>query len=255
MMNTTFIKISLIIFVFLALLISLFPPFEFGNEKLRTLHERESYSDIANKLPVKRYDFIFNDNKKDISLDSNYIRKYFNNKESLEYYKKLWSDSKFEFSRSVDSFFTPKGFIYPLFLNERYPTGVRKINYRLNYKDFGLDNRQISEFSSNDEIMEWKHKEGYDDLIKEAINYIYVRKEYEKEPDNWWWNLFYHFDSAGKYDAYNISKPVYYLLDRNLIWSELVVEYILAILISVISGYLIHKFVPEKLRLKFNQVQ
>jgi hypothetical protein len=220
MLKIPFLKVSAIIFVILALLISLFPPFNFGNG-------------------IKQYDFLFNGIKKDISLDSNNIQQYFHDKESLEYYKKLWSGSKFEFSRSVDSFFTRSGFIYPLFLNERYPNGVRKLNDKLNYKDFGLDKRQqISEFGNNDDLRPWKQTEN-EDLYKNAINYIYVKKEYEKEPNIWQLVPLYHFDSAGKYDVYNVSNPVYYLLERKILLSELLVEYIIAMLISLLSGYLI----------------
>jgi hypothetical protein len=63
-----FIKASLAIFVLLAIIISLFPPFEFGDEKLRTLEERNLYYSIADKLPIKEYSFIFSDNKKKFDL-------------------------------------------------------------------------------------------------------------------------------------------------------------------------------------------
>lgn len=57
-----FIKKSLEIFVFLAIIISLFPPFEFHLAK-------EEYHGTSHVLPVKKYDFLFGDGKKLVDLD------------------------------------------------------------------------------------------------------------------------------------------------------------------------------------------
>lgn len=51
------LKIAVIIFIPLAILLSLFPPYYWGNEKIRTLSERIR-SDIAEQLPIKSYSFI-----------------------------------------------------------------------------------------------------------------------------------------------------------------------------------------------------
>ena len=106
MKENTFIKISAAIFILLAVIISLFPPFEFGNEKLKTISERRINSDIADKLPVKKYDFILGSNKKYIFLKYNYYTTLkFYHRDSLNYYKSLWGDDKFIFDNSsVDSF-------------------------------------------------------------------------------------------------------------------------------------------------------
>jgi hypothetical protein len=269
--KNTFIKISAALFVFFSLIISLFPPFEFGNEKLRTLQERNANSKIIDTLPIKQYDFIFHNNKKYFVLDSTGFQKLLA-KESLEFYKEKWKDKEFKFIRSIDSFFTAKGFLYPIFSNERYENGSRKINTKLNYKEYGLVilHQRLDEMPSNyfinySEVFkhqmlspqeEWmlnqqqhfiksKMKETDpsledDDFIKNAINYWDVKREYEKEP-YWNWTILFHFDSSGKYEEYNITQPVYYLLDRNILFNELLVEYILALFVSLVTGYIIQK--------------
>jgi len=69
----------LVIFAFLVIIISLFPPFEFGNEVINNLNKgtladlESNNSDLA-KLPIKGYDFIFNGDKKSFHLDNkNYL--------------------------------------------------------------------------------------------------------------------------------------------------------------------------------------
>lgn len=80
-------KIGLIVFLLLAVIISLFPPFEFDNERLRKLQEKErdSYFSISEEAPFESYDFIFNHDKKYIKLYShnNYS---FSNAKTVNYY-------------------------------------------------------------------------------------------------------------------------------------------------------------------------
>ena len=265
-------KIGIIIFIPLAIIISLFPPFEFGNEKLRTLSERKINSKIVGILPIKEYDFIFNSNKKYFALDSTIFYKLFAI-DSVEFYKEKWNDKKFQFDHSIDSFFTAKGFLYPTFLKERYNNGVRKLNVNLNYKDYGLVNirYRLDEMPKNysinyDEVFknqvlspqqQWmlNHQEKFitdkmkrtdpsiedADFIKDAVNYWDVRSEYNKEPFYWNWSIFFHFDSSAKYDAYNITQPVYYLLDRKLLISELLINHLLAFFVTIGIGLLFVK--------------
>ena len=272
-----FIKFSTAIFILLSVIISLFPPFEFGNEKKRTLSERRNNSKIVDKLPIKKYDFIFNDNKKYFALDSTIFNKIFP-KDSVEPYKEKWSDKKFQFVSSIDSFFTAKGFLFPTLLNERYKNGKRKINNKLNYKEYGLvdlryslDRLPTNYVINYDEVFkhpalspqeEWKFNQTGKlindemkkndplvedaDFIKEAINYWDVKREYEKEPFNWNWGVFFHFDSAGNYEKYNITQPEYYSLERKILLSEFFIEYILAFFVSIIFGYLIQKIKSRK---------
>jgi hypothetical protein len=245
-MSTPFIKISLIIFIFLALIISLFPPFEFGNEKLRTLHERNTYSDIAEKLPIKKYDFILNDNKKNIILGSYIFLQKFYNKDSLNFYKDKWSDKIFNFdSTSVDSFFTAKRVLFPFIVNKMDSDKRKKILTLLKWSNFNWKgNYEWMNDNYNKYGRFFKYND--DETDKDAINFNQVKNDYEKSPNNWDYKYLEVFDSTKKYDAFDITQPVYYLLERNLIWSELLVEYILAVLISIISGYIIQRFIPGK---------
>lgn len=64
----------LIILMLLILIVTLFPPYSWGNEKLRTLSERNLLSfNYAYNLPIKEYDFIFNPVKKNFQIDNNSI--------------------------------------------------------------------------------------------------------------------------------------------------------------------------------------
>lgn len=58
----------------LVLLTTLFPPYSWGDEKLRTISERNRFSNYYSyNLPIKEYDFIFNPVKKDFIIDNNNI--------------------------------------------------------------------------------------------------------------------------------------------------------------------------------------
>ena len=74
-MNTNyFIKTSFVIFILLGFLISFFPPFEFGNEILRSFPKDEMTEVLMNpvfsKFPIKRYDFLFSSNKEYFHIKS-----------------------------------------------------------------------------------------------------------------------------------------------------------------------------------------
>ena len=69
--RNSLINTIMAIFISIAVIISLFPPFEFGNEMLRGLNHNAIayYSNTKNgsifiSFPIKEYDFIFNSNKK-----------------------------------------------------------------------------------------------------------------------------------------------------------------------------------------------
>jgi hypothetical protein len=225
MKKIPFINVSAIIFILLALLISLFPPFEFGNEKQNPF--KGEY-----KLPVKKYDFILGDNKKDIILDYISFTKKFYNRDSLESYRDKWRDRKFDFVQtSIDSFFTQRRvlFLIPEKLRTSYPDFHISDSY--NFPD------------NSDKIV----KVNKDEKNTDAINYNDVKTEYNKHPNNWDYESIKIFDSIKKYDKYKITEPVYYSLERKILSSELFVEYILAILISLISGFLIQRLIPIKL--------
>lgn len=61
-------------FIILSFIISLFPPYSWGDEKLRTQNERQRVSYYyENKIPFKQYDFLFNDIKKEFPIGKNKV--------------------------------------------------------------------------------------------------------------------------------------------------------------------------------------
>lgn len=66
--------ILILSFIILSLIISLFPPYSWGDEKLRTQRERQRVNYyFENKIPFKQYDFLFNDIKKEFTIGKNKI--------------------------------------------------------------------------------------------------------------------------------------------------------------------------------------
>lgn len=68
-------KIPIIIFLVLILFITLFPPFSWGDERIITEKERNKYYYKFDKqayeiFPIKQYDFIFSNSKKEITSDN-----------------------------------------------------------------------------------------------------------------------------------------------------------------------------------------
>lgn len=67
-------KILIGSFILLSVVISLFPPFSWGDERLRTLSERQTtHYYLKDKIPVKEYNFLFNDLKKEFIFDNSKI--------------------------------------------------------------------------------------------------------------------------------------------------------------------------------------
>jgi len=203
-----FIKISAVIFILLAVIISLFPPFEFSRRNIS---------------PVKKYDFIFSTNKKNIILDYHNFQKKFYRLDTLAYYKALWKDAKFSFYRiSVDTFYTARKFLFKKHTESKRPKwSGEKWNPEIEQKSYT--------------------KVRYNDNVEDAVNYNKVKNKYLNSPNNWDFKYITQYDSAKKYDEYNISKPIYYSLSRKMLLGELLVEYILACLISISVGYLISR--------------
>lgn len=220
----------------LALLISLFPPFEFGENNTKTIPDKGGNSDIseiADKLPIKKYDFIFNNNKKSIVLDSNTFTPKFYSKDSIELKRKEWSNKRIEFEGEFNE---------PIYSDK---TVLFKTTHPYKEKWIYINGKRTKIFQKNGINYPIDFDPHFTDQW--AINYNEVKKEYDKSPNNWDTKDVNTFDSVRKYYKYNVTEPVYYLLDRKLILSELFVEYIIAILLSIISGYLIQRFIPEKL--------
>lgn len=77
------------------------------------MQERRINSEIADKLPIKKYDFIFGDVKKNFGLTYSYFTKKFYFKDTLAYYKNLWKASNFEFLyTTTDTVLTCYKFLY-----------------------------------------------------------------------------------------------------------------------------------------------
>ncbi|MGD1006042.1 MAG: hypothetical protein ABR980_02285 [Ignavibacteriaceae bacterium] len=258
MEKNNFIKASIAIFIFLGIIISLFPPFEFG---------RSSYN-----LPIKKYDIIFGSIKKYIIVSYDTLQLKFYNLDSLEYYKgyykNLWGDCDFILRQtSTDTFYTTHKFLFKKSAGSKsglMPIGIKIEDGAKYTKDkdgywqyAGISDQPseqsapVSRFgNTSDKIIEiygdkfTRDKDGnlrlienYDDKVEDAINYNEVRNDYEKSPRNWDFKYVKIIDSVKKYDEYTVAKPVYYLLDRKIILNELFVEYILAFFISIILGY------------------
>ncbi|MCL5029038.1 MAG: hypothetical protein M1480_08470 [Bacteroidetes bacterium] len=67
-------KILIGSFILLSIVISLFPPFSWGDEKLRTISERQTiHYYLEDKIPVKEYDFLFNDLKKEFIFSNSKV--------------------------------------------------------------------------------------------------------------------------------------------------------------------------------------
>lgn len=214
-----FIKTSIAIFVFLGIVISLFPPFEFS---------KRNYI-----KPIKHYDFIFGSNEKNIAVGQETLFKKFYNSDTLYYYKNLWNESDFNlYKSSTDTFFTVRKFLF----KQKMPNNKKKSWI---IKGDIMDEQAFNEaFSGN------FYNTKYDNL--EAINYDKVKDEYLKSPKNWGYHWVNTVDSVKKYDEYKITYPTYRLLDRKILFGELMVEYILAFFISIIVGYLISIFISRK---------
>ncbi len=240
MNKNIFVKASAAIFVFLALIISLFPPYEFGNEKIRTLSERRLNRKIIEKLPIKSYDFIISSNKKYFPLDHYNFTKKFYDQDSIKYYEDLWGDKLFSLHKiSVDTFLTASGILYKS--EGPMPDGYRK-NTDVDpsfYRTHGVWENPL--FKTRDDSRE-KNR-----VIKYEISDTDGKKEYEKSPRDWGYKYVYKFDSSKKYYEFTITQPVYYLLNREILLSELIIEYTLAFLISAVVGFIPRFFYYNKM--------
>lgn len=264
MNKNSFIKISAAVFIFLAIGISLFPPFEFGNEKLRTLSERKLNPKIVDKLPIKEYDFIFSSNKKYFALSSYDFIKQFYSRDTAKYYENLWSDKLFKFiGESVDTFLTASRFIYQRWTENDWIKNNKGRIKRHRY-DFSPLNDEIGiekkkkEKTTFDFISIFEGQYTYwiddsriirfnrDETNRDAVNFIDVKDKYESAPQLWDYKYEYKIDSIKKYYEYSITQPEYYLLKREILFAELVIEYILAFFVSLIIGFIIPKIGSTK---------
>jgi hypothetical protein len=262
--KNTFVKISLTIFVFLSLIISLFPPFEFG----RAYSVNARKGTMFDRLPIKQYDFIFNSNRKNFALFGEgglccrRFKKGDSTEKLLEYYKDRWPYPKVEYVYSVDSFFTAERVLFRDTTKQKFyfdESADSQIEERINQIDVPAKGYKLESILELGEWGEAQNKYVYHEINgkniikyylpetnKDAINYNEILSEYNKIPNDWSYKYVLKFDSSGKYLVYKLTEPMIYLLDRDLLLSELLVEYILALFVSIIGGYLIQRFVFRK---------
>lgn len=68
------LKPAVFIFLILSSFITLFPPFQWGVERLRTIEERKTSQNIfSDNLPIKEYNFIFSSSKKEFTVNNNTV--------------------------------------------------------------------------------------------------------------------------------------------------------------------------------------
>lgn len=77
-------KTGLIIFLFLSTIISLFPPFEWGNEKFKTEKDRIINRNFLERLPIKNYDLLFASKKKYFLIGGNNYEQKIYNEEKID---------------------------------------------------------------------------------------------------------------------------------------------------------------------------
>lgn len=228
-------RVGIIIFIPLAILLSLFPPYYWGNEKIRTLSERRR-SDIDDQLPIKSYDLLFGSNKKLFKLGSyTFTNKYYENEfNSLD---KILSDATgFKFISGIDTFSTKLSYAYKMTDAEKI--GVLK-EEQAKYKQSQRRGRNSRQKIFN--FVNWR-----DFSVEHADNFEIIKHEYLKAPNDWNTRWVNKIDSVKSFRNYTIKKPNYYLLGREIILSELFINYLLAFFLSTGLGLLFVKFKERK---------
>ena len=82
--------------------------------------------------------------------------------------------------------------------------------------------------------------------ITNAENYSEIKNEYLQNPKLWEVKYQKSFDSTKAFSLYDIVKPHYYLLERELLFSELFVNFLLAFFLSIGLGLLFVKVKERK---------
>ncbi len=238
-----FFKYFIAVFIFLAVIVSLFPPYEWGNERLKTLEERRSNRYIKDKLPVKTYDLIFNSNKKYFVLDDyEFEKKYYHNQQ-IEVETVLKDVISFSFKVGTDTFRTEYLVAYKktpqMILNEKRTKD--SLNHLIEagntVKDPFVDalesqRRRRYDAESFQEYMN----------ITNSENFNLIKKEFEIRPNDWTTRAEIRIDSIKDFRFYTIKKPSYYLLSRQILMSELIINYVLVFILSIAASFLITTF-------------
>lgn len=262
------LKRSFLIFLFFSTFITIFPPFKFGGEKLRTLTERKQNYNLAYKLPIKKYDFIFGSNQKPIQVGSHIVNKKIYSKDSVNQGNIFIDATTFEVTHTgVDSFFTRYYYAYKLsnyglIANKKIDKDKKTRRKILvsdgDYRIFGggdyskdsiflkneYDKKIMIEelFNSNsDTTVKMRVIKDYNPYAKYNIifsfNFQSIKDEYNKEPKLWKKKEVLKLDSTKNYQIYKITKPKYINLHRELCYSDFAINLMLAFLTSLIIGF------------------
>ncbi|MBK6913006.1 MAG: hypothetical protein IPH11_04820 [Ignavibacteriales bacterium] len=237
-------NIILIAFLLPALIVSLFPPFEWGKEKLKTLSERRSNS-IIDELPIKCYDLVFNSNKKYFKIgDYNFEKKYY----PVDYKRlnKILGDAlSYRYESGVDTFKSNFRLAYKktkeMLLEEiKTKETINKSNNSKKNDDdsYRTVRQRIKQIQFNN--FDWSEMEN-DYFIKQSKNYKEIKNDFEKNPKEWTTRIESHIDSVKIYRLYNIKKPEYYLLNREILTLELIINYILSFFVGIGLSFIIAK--------------
>jgi len=205
-------KIGLIVFLFLATIISFFPPFQWGDENIKTEKERIRNQNILENLPIKKYDFLFSSNKKYFPIGSYRISEivYGSEKLRIDTSDILTKDVE-EGKKGIDTFF----YKFEKYQNSDWDWGV--------------------------------YDKKREDLKNLNLDYEYEYLLHRKTPQEIANRI---ADSIKNYKIFSFQKPNYYLLSREIIFSELAIEYLLAVFIAffvqIIIAFAKRKALNEK---------
>lgn len=187
-------KIGLIVFLILATIISLIPPYQWGNEYLKTQKEREENSYIIKYLPIKQYNFLFTSNKKYFPIGSYQIN------EKVYPGEKLNVDT----SDAINIFHK---------VDTDTLSWRKLIHYQVS-KHANIGSFEYFNNTMNDVARRQK-------FYKEVSSVVNLGKWEE-------FNTKMDIDSIKKSKMYFVEKPNYYFLKRELLIGELILEYLLA---------------------------
>ncbi len=185
-------KIGLFVFLSLATIISLFPPFEWGDENIRTEKERIRNRNILGSLPIKKYDFLFSSNKKYFPIGNYNLN------------EKVYDNEKINTDTSDAIIISQK---------QGIESRREKVYDKLSqYFDLG----SLDDFNIAMNQLEKRKK-------------LYIAASKNLNVGDWeYFDNALKIDSIKKYKIFTFQKPNYYLLSREIIFSELVIEYLLA---------------------------
>lgn len=216
------LKYSIPIFIFLAILVSLFPPFYWSSNR-----------NVSELLPLKEYSFILGSNKKYFALKKYTFRKKYYNYDTKRL-DSILSDAithNIE-SNGTDTFTTEKFFAYKV-------AGIDDKEWNELMKDTPI-NKNSALYRLQKRLWRYKKQDIYE-RIKLAENYMHIKGKFTTSSKDWRVKKEREIDSIKEYDLHRITKPKYFLLSRDIILSELVVNYMLAIFLSIGLGFIIKK--------------